>query len=56
VSTVKVEAVFEARIKVDVDTESDNEAVSSSDVMQAVVDALGYTGIEIDDVTEWTQL
>ena len=54
--STRVEACFEARITVDVNTESDNEAITTSDVMQAVVDALGYTGIEVDDVTEFTEV
>lgn len=53
---MRVEAEISARYIVDVTTGSENEAVTSGDVMQAVVDALGYSGIEIDDVTAWEEV
>lgn len=54
--TIRVEAAFWARITIDVSTDSENESVTTSDVLQGIVDSLGHTGIEIDDVTEWTEV
>lgn len=55
-TAISVKAWFEAELILTVDTESDNEAVTTADVQQAVQDAIGFTGIDILDVTEWTQL
>jgi len=52
---ITVEAEVMGRIKVEVDTASQNEAITSADVMTAVVQELGHTGFEVDDVIWWTE-
>lgn len=54
-SKITVEAAVWGRIKVEVSTDSANEAVTTADVTDAVVSALGHTGFELDDVESWEQ-